>query len=84
MGCKKEVDKCLVTVKWCGDLLHVEDIIDHFSSFAECEEESWACVGKNNIVPLRFANNEAARTAGAMVSHTIKNEQGQRVTVYVE
>ena len=84
MGCKNEVDKCLVTVKWWGDLLHVEDIVAHFSFFAECEEEIWACVGKNNVVPLRFANIGAARTARAMVSHTIKNEQGQRVEVYVE
>ena len=80
---KNNRDECLVIVKWKGDTLSMDDIVDYFGSFVEGEED-WICKGSDHVVPLRFANIGAARRARAMVLHNRVNDWGQRVAVYVK
>jgi len=79
-----EEDPHVVTVTWHGDSLCMDNVIDHFRQYGECECIDWGGQGDYNVVPLRFESESASRMARDRGMHTVLNDRGRGICVATE
>ena len=74
----------IIVAKWKGDSLCMDNVVDHFSRFGECEPLDWSCIDGQNTVPLHFQDDRSVATIRSSLTYAVKDDKGRDITVSVE
>ena len=74
----------IITVKWHGDNLCMDNVVDYFSKFGHCEPLDWSSVDGQNRVPLHFRENRAAAAVRSCLTYAVRDDRGRVIHVSIE
>ena len=81
---KETANPKLLVVRWHGSLC-MDDLIDYFGAFGNCEEMDWYFEENGlNVVPVLFESAAAVHAARQAQPHMIANALRQSIEVLVE
>ena len=74
----------VLVFSWEGDVLCMDNIIDHFSGFGKCTPEDWSELHGLNVVQVRFESADDAASVCQRSLHSVANDRGRKIIVTAE